>query len=155
MLQPPSPTSIPSPSVRQASYLPYRFGERLSRSGWAVSASFPNDLPSNALDGNPATRWTSGQPQTNGDWFLIDMGSIQSFSSITLDAGSHIGDYPSGYQVFVSTDGYNWGNAIASGNDSGQVVTISFATQSARDIKVVLTANADNWWSICEFNVYS
>ena len=81
------------------------------------------------------------------------MGSLHSFSSITLDTGSSRGDYPRGYQVFVSTDGSNWGNTIASGNGSGQLVTISFATQSARFIKVVLTANFNKWWSIQEFNV--
>jgi hypothetical protein len=83
------------------------------------------------------------------------MGSAYSFSSITLDTSTHSGDYPHGYQVFVSNDGSNWGNAIASGNGSGQLVTIPFATQSARFIKVVLTTNASSWWSIGEFNVYS
>ena len=128
----------------------------LNRSGWTASASSSNLVPSNALDGDPTTRWSTTEAQTSGSWFLVDMGSIHSFSGIVLDTGSHSDeDYPQGYQVFVSTDGSNWGNAIASGNGSEQQVTISFATQSARYIKVVLTTNADKWWSIGEFNVYS
>jgi len=125
----------------------------LNRLGWTASASSPNDLPSNALDGDPSTRWSTGRAQSSGDWFLVDMGAIRSFSSITLDAGSSIGDYLRSYEVFVSTNGSIWGNPVANGNGSGQVVTISFANQSARFIKVVLTANAGKWWSIQEFTV--
>jgi len=137
----------------QSSNLPISLGKRLSRADWTASASIPNDLPSNALDGNSATHWSSGRAQSSGDWFLVDMGAIRSFSSITLDAGSSIGDYLRSYEVFVSTDGSIWGNPVANGNGSGQVVTISFANQSARFIKVVLTANAGKWWSIQEFTV--
>jgi hypothetical protein len=126
----------------------------LNRLGWTASAVSPNDLPSNALDGDSTTRWSTGEWQTNGQWFLADMGSPHSFSSITLDSGAHDQDYPHGYQLFVSLDGTNWGNAIASGNGSGQGVTISFAMQSARFVKVVLTVSASSWWSIYEFNVY-
>ena len=127
----------------------------LNRSGWTASASLSNLVPLNAIDGNTDTRWSTAEPQTDGQWFLINMGSICSFSRITLDAGSYSKDYPRGYQVFVSSDSSSWGNAIASGNGSGQIVTISFATQSARFIKVVQTGNASNWWSIDEFNVFS
>jgi hypothetical protein len=147
-----SQTPIPTPTVSQSSNL---HGELLNRSGWTASASLPNDLPSDALDGNTTALWSSGQPQANGQWYLVDMGSPHSFSKITLDTGSNNnGDYPRGYQVFVSNDGSNWGNAIVSGNGTEQLVTISFAAQSARFIKVVLTANASNWWSIYQFNVY-
>jgi len=146
-----SQTPVPTPTVGQPSNLR---GGMLNRLGWTASASSPNDLPSNALDGDPSTHWSTGQAQANGEWFLADMGSPQSFSKITLDSGAHGEDYPRGYQVFVSTDGSNWGNAIASGNGSGEFVTISFATQSARFIKVVLIVNAGNWWSIYEFSVY-
>jgi serine/threonine protein kinase len=145
----------PIPSVGQPPNPPVSLGKKLTRLSWTASASIPNDLPSNALDGNAATRWSSGQAQTAGNWFLVNMGSVHSFSSITLDAGSSTGDYPQGYEVFVSADGSIWGNTIASGTGSGQLVTISFATQSARFIKVVLTVNFNKWWSIQEFNVTS
>jgi hypothetical protein len=149
----PSSAQTPAPilSISQSSN---SHGDLLNRSGCIASASSPNDLPSNALDRDSTTRWSTGQAQANGDWFLLDMGSLHSFSSITLDSGAHNKDYPRGYQVFVSTNGFNWDNVIADGNGSGQVVTISFATQSARFIKVVLTVNASKWWSISEFNVY-
>ena len=59
----------------------------LNRSGWTASASSSNLVPSNVFDGDPVTRWSTQQAQTAGNWFLVDMGSIQHFSGITLDNG--------------------------------------------------------------------
>jgi hypothetical protein len=111
-------------------------------------------VAANALDGNASTRWSTGQAQTNGQWFRVDMGASQSFNGISLDAGSSTGDYPRSYQIFVSNDGSNWGSAIASGSGNGQLVTIAFSTQSARYIRIVQAGSAGNWWSIHELNVY-
>ncbi|HLG78943.1 MAG TPA: discoidin domain-containing protein [Ktedonobacteraceae bacterium] len=129
----------------------------LNRSGWTASASSTESSgsPANALDGNLSTRWSSGHYQTNGDWFSVDMKSQQSFNKIVLDDTNDANDYARGYQVFVSNDGSNWGSAVASGNGSSAVLTITFGTQSARYIKVVQTSSSTQWWwSIDEFNVY-
>ncbi|MDQ2903005.1 MAG: discoidin domain-containing protein [Chloroflexota bacterium] len=129
----------------------------LNRSGWSATASVsnPGDVPANALDGVFATRWSSGQPQSPGTTFQVDMGKVQSFSSIALDCGSSGGDYPRGYQVFVSNDGTTWGNPIASGQGSSGYTVIPFAKQSARYVKVVLTASSGSWWSIDEFYAFA
>ncbi len=128
----------------------------LDRSGWSASASVSNtgEPPSNTLDGVFATRWSSGQPQSPGMSFQVDMGKIQSFSSIALDCGASGGDYPRSYQVFVAQDGNSWGNAIASGQGSGDYTVIPFSQQSARYVKVVLTASSGSWWSIDEFYAF-
>lgn len=126
----------------------------LPRTTWVATASVGSN-PGNALDGNSATRWTSGTPQVDGQWFEVDMQSPQTFSQITLDAAGSTGDYPRGYQVFVSVDGKAFGNAIASGAGTTQLVTVTFPAQTARYIKVVQTGSAGNWWSIAEFNAYA
>lgn len=129
----------------------------LDRSGWSASASATDpygDVAANALDGVFSTRWSTGQPQSPGISFQVDMGKVQSFSSIALDCGPSGGDYPRGYQVFVSNDGSTWSNAIASGQGSGDYTVITFAKQSARYIKVVLTASTGSWWSIDEFYAF-
>jgi len=129
----------------------------LSRTGWSASASVSNagEPPSNALDGVFDTRWSSGQPQGPGLSFQVDMGTAQSFSSIALDCGASSGDYPRGYQVFVSNDGSTWGNAVASGQGSTGYTLISVGQQSARYVKVVLTASTGSWWSIAEFYAFA
>lgn len=128
----------------------------LDRSGWSASASVSNtgEPASNALDGVFNTRWSSGQPQASGLSFQVDMGQAQHFSSIALDCGASAGDYPRGYQVFVSQDGSTWGNAIANGQGNNGYTLIPVGQQSARYVKIVLTASTGSWWSIAEFYAF-
>jgi hypothetical protein len=126
------------------------------RTGWTATASATNgtEVPARALDGNTSTRWSTGAPQTNGQWFLLDTTASRAFTQITLDAASSTTDYPRGYQVFVSSDGVNFGSAIATGAGTGALVTISFPSQTGRYIKIVQTGSATSWWSIAELNVW-
>ncbi len=134
----------------------------LPRANWHVSASATaagtfNGIaqkPSSAIDGNGKSRWSTGHLQTAGQWFAIDMGAAQNFSRLTLDAGSSANDYPRGYQVYVSNDGQNWGNPIASGTGTTAFLPVTFATQNARYLKIVQTGKSSSfWWSIAELNV--
>ena len=132
-------------------------GAVLSRSGWGPSASSSGagDVPGNAIDGNATTRWSTGAGQANGQWFQVDMLSARTFCKLTVDAGTSTGDYPRGYQVFVSNDGANWGSAVASGTGTTQLITINFAAQTARYVRIVQTGSVGNWWSLHELNVYN
>jgi hypothetical protein len=130
----------------------------LTRSTWIATAS-PSSLGQDvyrALDGIPTTQWKSGGPQTGtGDYFQVDMRSAQKFSKIALDAGgNNTGEYPRSYAVYVSQDGTTWGGPVALGSGTGQITTASFATVSARFIRVVQTGSSAAWWSIAEFDVY-
>ena len=128
----------------------------LPRTGWVAgaSASAGGNPPSNALDGQSSTRWSTGAPQADGQWFEVDMLAPQSFSEITLDAASSTTDYPRGYQVYVSSDGSTWGNPVATGAGTSALVTISLDPQVARYIRIIQTGTASSWWSIAELNVY-
>lgn len=130
----------------------------LPRSGWTATASSTGgtDTAGNALDGNSSTRWTNGTAQTNGQWYRVDMGAARTFNKIEIDAGPNDGDYPRGYNVYVSADGTNWGTAIANGTGIGQKVQISFPAQVFRYLKVEQTGTSStNWWSIAELRVYN
>ncbi|MCY0901773.1 MAG: discoidin domain-containing protein [Firmicutes bacterium] len=131
----------------------------LDRSGWTVSASATDtygDVPANAIDGNLSNRWSSGHGQTSGDWFEIDLGKTQAFNQITLDSGpSSPGDYIRDYQVYVSSNGVNWGSAVVDGAGTGETVVIPMPTQNARYIRIVDTGSSGNWWSIANLNVYA
>jgi hypothetical protein len=137
-------------------YSPSGTGTALSRTGWIATGTASGDPPANAIDGNTGTRWSTGTAQVNGQFFQVDMLGTKTFKQITLDAAGSAADYPRGYQVFVSNDGAAWGAAIASGTPTTALVTINFATQTARYIKVVQTGTVTpNWWSLYEFNVYN
>jgi len=127
----------------------------LNRSGWQVTASSDVGAASMAIDGDPSTRWSTGVSQTNGQYFQVDMGATQTFDKLVLNTSNSPNDYPRGYAIYVSSDGTNWGNAIASGSGSSAITTITFPTQSARYIKIVQTGSDSYWWwSIHELNVY-
>ncbi|WHY17218.1 discoidin domain-containing protein [Paenibacillus sp. G2S3] len=130
-------------------------GVALDRSGWtATSSPTSGDVPANLLDGSMATRWSTGAAMVPGQSFTVDMKAVKSINKIVMDSTGSDLDYARSYEVYVSNDGTNWGNAVASGNGTGPVVTATFAPQNARYIKVVQTGTASSWWSIREFNVF-
>ncbi len=128
----------------------------LSRAGWVASAS-PSDANAptpRAFDGDIGTRWATGTPQVNGQWFQVDMGSTNTVSGLVLDASGSPGDYPRGYQVTLSNDGITWSSPVASG--AGSLVTnVTFTPHPARYIRITQTGSAPGlWWSIHEFNAF-
>jgi chitodextrinase len=128
----------------------------LDRTGWTANSNpTSGDVPANLLDGNMSTRWSTGTAQAPGQYFIVDMTASQSFSRIVMDSTGSNNDYARGYQVFVSNDGTTWGSAVSSGTGSGAIITVDFAAQSTRYIKVVQTGTVSNWWSMYEFNVYN
>jgi Carbohydrate binding module (family 6)/F5/8 type C domain len=134
----------------------YAIPGTLNRTIWVASSSTSgSDSPGNALDGNLTTRWSTGTSQVNGQRFQVDMGLANTFFKIVLNAVNSANDYPRGYQVYVSNDGVNWGSSIATGTGSSGVTTITFATQTARYIRIIQTGSAPGtFWSIHEFNVF-
>jgi hypothetical protein len=128
----------------------------LPRAGWVASAtvSSATDVPSHALDGSTTTRFTTGKAQAAGQTFQLDMQATQTFTQVALNAGNTT-DFPVGYQVFTSSDGATWGNAVASGGGAGQLTVIPLPQQTARYLKIVLTATGTKWWSIAEINAAS
>jgi hypothetical protein len=105
------------------------------------------------LDGNLGTRYSSGASQAPGQWVEVDMGQAETFDKVVLDSGSSTTDYAQSADVYVSSDGSTW-TKVASIASGQPVEVASFATQTARYIKVVNTGTAGYWWSIAEFNVY-
>ena len=133
-----------------------RPGRALDRSGWTVTASTDFE-PIGAIDGDGTTRWTTGTPQTNGQFFQIDLGTEQTFDRIVLDSGSNSfeNDHPRGYDVHVSSTGASWSAAVANGTGKSPITEVLFPTQTARYIRIVQTGSEPGyWWSIHEVNVY-
>lgn len=131
-------------------------GLPLNRSGWTMTASSAQQQVANAIDGNIATRWSSGSAQVPGMYFQTDFGTPQTFSRIELALDeSQPFDYPRGYEVYASDDPADLGAPIASG--IGQTLTrIDLPTTTARYVRIVQTgSDAFRWWSIYELNVFA
>ena len=134
----------------------YAMPGTLNRLTWVASSSTSgSDDPDNALDGNLSTRWSTGTSQVSGQWFQVDMSSVNVFNKVVLNAANSPNDYPRGYQVLVSNDGVNWSGPIASGAGNSSVTTITFTNVAARYIRIVQTGSVSGlFWSIHEFNVF-
>jgi len=131
----------------------------LSRSGWTAAASTtePGGHPTNALDGGLATRWSSGKPMTGGEWFQIDLGSVQTFNRIAFHSGNSVHDYARGYRILISNNGTDWAiqAPVAAANGASPAIDVSLASAvSARYVRIVQTGTAGYWWSIAELNLY-
>ncbi len=132
------------------------YGAALSRSGWTASTNAPlsaSDSPSYALDGNPATRFSTNKDQVAGLYYEVDMRSAFNFDEVDMAVPSSPGDYARTYTVEVWT-GSAWAT-VASCTGSSQLEVVSFPRQTAQYIRIVLGASANYWWSIDELNVYS
>jgi hypothetical protein len=128
----------------------------LPRTGWTVSASLNSGSATNAIDGSECTRWMTGVGQAAGQTFTVNMGSAYKFSQIQIDNYNDPNDYPGSYAIYASSDGVNWGSAVATGNGAGTVTTVSFPEQNAQYIEIQIASNINgNWWSLDELRVYS
>ncbi|MUG68452.1 coagulation factor 5/8 type domain protein [Paenibacillus campinasensis] len=125
----------------------------LDRTSWAITASASSEPVSNLTDNDLSTRWSSGQTQRAGEWLQVDLGSEQSFDTLFMNSGTSWGDYARGYEVYVSNDGENWGEAVFTGAGASPSLAVSLGAQRARFLKIMLTAPSDSWWSIAEIKL--
>ena len=134
------------------------YGPALARNGWVATSSTAlsgTNYQSNAIDGSATTRWQNGVTQAAGQFFQLDMGAPETFTGLTVDAGTSTGLYPRGYQVSVSNDGTNWGSAIATGTGTTELLAIPFPIQTARYVRIALTGTGQTTqWAIQELNVW-
>jgi len=120
-----------------------------------VTASRNNGNAKNAIDGNQDTRWDSAETMRPGQWFVLDLGTENVVSSLTLDAKKSSNDYPRGYEIYVSFDGGSWGRPIVTGKGTKPIIEIAFDRPvRTRFIKIVQTGSSGSWyWSIHELTV--
>lgn len=148
------PANCPAPTGTHSA-------DKLTRSCWKASASSCSlgnaaglvNPPSNALDADLTTRFSTGDKMVTSKQFTfdIDMGKavmINGVSTATVTAT----DIPPQVQVAVSTDGTAW-TPVACGTNSPNA-DISFAAVSARYVRLIGHGTADAWWSMVDVNVY-
>jgi mannan endo-1,4-beta-mannosidase len=130
-------------------------GIPLNRFAWRTESSQGN--PALAIDNDPRTQFTIDQP-TPSDWFLLDLGSKQSFNRIFIDPRKAESYFLRDYKVYVSDSAKSPGKLVANvkGNEMS-CLRVSFPTQKARYIKIVpqkFGKEKDPSWSFAEIFVY-
>jgi glucosylceramidase len=136
--------------------------QALNPSGWQATAVPPGpanpccagDVASHAVDDDASTRYSTGVPQSPGQYLQVDLGRPERLTRLVLDTGASSGDYPVGYSVTVSQDGTDWSAPVASGAGSGQPTTIGLGAIPARYVRITLTASSSSWWSVADVRAY-
>jgi uncharacterized protein (DUF608 family) len=115
----------------------------------------------NALDGDPNTRWTTGRSLQAGDSFTLDMAKPTTVGTLVFDSAASPGDYPQGYTVEASTNGKTWNQVASATADQviasvkGGVLTIKFTPIVTRYLRVTSTGSHSLWWSVHELYAYA
>lgn len=124
--------------------------------GWRLSASHPGEGCERAIDGDPATRYSTATPMKPGMWFQIDFGSPWMLDRLVLDTRGSAGDYPRGFELRLSDDGTNWSEPLVRGAGENAVLELAIeAPRAARFARIVQTGAHDGlYWSIHELEVH-
>ncbi len=116
----------------------------------------PEEIPF-ALDGNPATRWTTHAPRRAGMSLEIDAGRTVLFDHIRLVSAISPGDAPRNPFIEVSSDHSSWREPRHIDQSAIFPVTDFWVDPVlARYIRLsLLTSEPVNWWSIDELTLYA
>lgn len=111
-----------------------------------------------AIDGNVATRYSSGATQVTGQWLQIDLGTAAAVNHLTLNSVP-AADYTRHYQVRVSNTSVDMAaSVLAEGDGAAGVTDITLSKVSAGRFVLItqtgaVTPPATSWWSINEITV--
>jgi glucosylceramidase len=125
------------------------------RSAWKAYGIYGGgtDVPTNVLDGNEASRWTTGYPMTYGHWFVVDLGKQTALTGLSATAPA--GDHPRNLKVEVSDNGADYQVAQPSALVTTDQYEVPFTAKTVGRY-VRLTEQSDTpqtaWWSISELN---
>jgi hypothetical protein len=75
---------------------------------WTASSNCANGQARLAFDGNSETGWSTGRPQTEGDYFWLDLGESLRLGEVDLSLNKRPLDYPRGYRLEGSDGGREW-----------------------------------------------
>jgi hypothetical protein len=127
-------------------------GRNLALNSTATASSSERDGtgPSYAVDGDQATRWSSGfsDPQ----WLRVDLGAKWQISQIRLnweraDATA--------YRVEISTDGTTWTSVYSTSSGQGGNAIVDVAKLPARYVRMYGTQRSTDFgYSLLELEVY-
>ena len=126
-------------------------GRDLALGGVATASSLErSDLSArNAVDGDPATRWSSGfsDPQ----WLRVDLGGRWQLSEIRLGWENA---HATAYRLEVSTDGTTWRPVYRTTNGQGGEVVVELAKVPARYVRMYGTQRSTAYgYSLLELEV--
>jgi hypothetical protein len=120
------------------------------RTATASSQENAGTPAANAVDGNTATRWSSGfsDPQ----WLQVDLGSAQTLCKVVLNWETAFG---TAFQLQTSNDATTWTTIYSTTSGAGGVQTLN-VSGSGRYLRMYGTARATQYgYSLYELSAYA
>ncbi|MFK3984373.1 discoidin domain-containing protein [Micromonospora sp. NPDC050397] len=137
---PPGPKASVNTSGRNLALNSTVTASSVEHGAWAAS---------NAVDGDPSTRWSSGfsDPQ----WLRVDLGARWQISEIKLNWENA---HATAYRVDVSVDGTAWKSVYHTSSGRGGTVVVEVAKLPARFVRVYGTKRSTDYgYSLLEIAV--
>ncbi len=131
----------PIRSVRELEIIdPRSLGLAFQKTVTASSTYRQEYQPTNAVDGDPATYWSS----TFADpaWLAVDLGDVHKLSQVRITWENA---YSKDFAVQVSRDGQNWADVFTETNGKGGVTEIRLSSVEARHVRVYCTKRGTQW----------
>jgi glucosylceramidase len=125
----------------------------LSPVGVTATAAPVGDDPAAAVDGDAATRWTTGAPQQPGQYLQADLGAVRLVRRVAIDSGGYPGDHARGWALSASADGARW-HTLAAGAGTGALTNVDVRPTRARYLRITSTASSGSWWSVADLRIY-
>jgi acyl-homoserine lactone acylase PvdQ len=128
----------------------------LSTGRTATASSYEHNIfvsypASNAIDGDPSTRWASDWSDNQS--ITIDLGSVQPVARAVLRWETA---YGRAYRIDVSPNGTTWQQAYTTTTADGDTDTATFPAVSGRYVRLTGTQRGTQYgYSLYEFEIYS
>jgi mono/diheme cytochrome c family protein len=121
---------------------------------WKAVASVNSQDARLAIDGNSATRWSTGVPTQPGDWFQVELPEMVQVSGLRLVNAQATDEFPRSCEIRLSANGGDWGAPVARGHGTTGITEITFPPTSAKFIRVTNQMyHRKTPWSIDEVEV--
>ena len=128
-------------------------------SAYSTSAAYPDALPALAINDNlnPGNWWESGDTQSMGDWFMLDLGEETVVEEIAVLGANQTVSVGQIINIEASVDGARFEKiAQCEVSKSGQaLLSAKLNGISAKFIKLVLTKDNDKFWDINDIKIYN
>jgi len=116
----------------------------------SVAFDSPSFVPANAVDGNLATRWSSGF--TDAEWIYVDLTDTYAVSEVILRWETAFG---ADYQVQVSDDASSWRTIRTVTGGDGGVDDLTGLSGTGRYVRILGSRRGTEWgYSLWSFEVY-
>jgi hypothetical protein len=116
----------------------------------SVAFDSPSFVPANAVDGNLATRWSSGF--SDAEWIYVDLTDTYTVSEVILRWETAFG---ADYQVQVSDDASSWRTIRTVTGGDGGVDDLTGLSGTGRYVRILGSRRGTEWgYSLWSFEVY-